>query len=105
MDRYHDLRDLVEKQYAEDKEAIDAPIHEKKLQETWRCHKCVEGYLRIVLMPRLDGIYYLRKCSNDECGKRTRLQKYDKIKVTGIIEGEKGDDDDTTKKTFKQKGK
>ena len=92
MNRYHDLRDLVEKQHREDNEIVNDTNHEKQLKEAWRCHKCSTGYLRIILIPRLDGIFYLRKCSNmDECNNKTPAKRYDKVKVRGIIE-EKGED-------------
>jgi len=96
LDRYHDLRDLVEKQYREDEEITNDTNNEKKLKEAWRCHRCIEGYLKILLIPRLDGIYYLRKCSSDECKNRTKMKRYDKAKVTGIIDS--GEEKDVSKK-------
>jgi hypothetical protein len=43
-------------------------------REKWLCHVCGRDILKLILITRPDGIYYLRRCS---CGKKTKLQKYD----------------------------
>ena len=58
------------------------------LKKEWACHDCGEGYLRIMLLPRMDGIFYIRRRSNKECGNRTNAKKY-----TSDVRGIKEDED------------
>lgn len=52
------------------------------LKEKWKCHKCLTGYLRMVLLDRGDKKFYMRVCVNVNCGNRTVLKPY-----TSDIEG------------------
>lgn len=68
-DRYRTLRELVHKQTQESR---------KKPQEKWQCWECGKGTMRLILMPRLDGTFYLRRCDLKECGHATKLKKHTK---------------------------
>ncbi len=52
------------------------------LAKKWACHKCDEGFLRLVLIDRHDGKHYFRKCTH--CDNRTNMQKYNSD-VEGIL--------------------
>lgn len=70
--RYENLDDLVQHQYDE-----EYPIKPKEVaaqKAKWQCHKCPEGQLKLVIINRPDGAYYLRKCNC--CPNKTKLQKY-----------------------------
>jgi hypothetical protein len=73
IDRYENLKELVQKQYEED----------KKIEKTdnldnhrWLCWNCKKDVLKLTILHRRDGEFYYRFCQN--CKKRTKLQKYDK---------------------------
>lgn len=82
IDRYQSLRDLVEAQDRQD-EDFDRNIELDKLKEKWQCHTCGRDHLRLIMVPRLDGTFYFRRCPT--CGNKTRLKKYEED-VTGIVE-------------------
>lgn len=84
VDRYQGLKNLVDKQAKEDADSEKSLQSRKKLQE-WKCNKCLEGHLRIVIINRRDGVYYFRRCSS--CVNRTVLQRY-----TAEVEGVREDD-------------
>jgi rubrerythrin len=73
LDRYNNLKELVEVQRKEDK-----IIHEEEkkqiLKERWECFKCGEDALRLMIFNRLDGVFYYRRCPT--CGHRTKMKKY-----------------------------
>lgn len=78
LDRYHNIRELLEKYDAEEQEE-ELQRQEEAAKEEWRCHDCDRDYLRLVVFNRRDGTFYFRKCFT--CGKRTKTQKYhDKVK-------------------------
>lgn len=77
------LETLVEKQYEEDKKQVRA----KTLKEQWVCYKCNTGILRLLIIPRQDGVKYFRRCDNHQCKNRTRLKDYTPD-VEGIKVGE-----------------
>ncbi len=52
-------------------------IHEdsqRSLEKKWQCHKCDDGFLRLIVITRHDGKQYFRKCTH--CDNRTGMQKY-----------------------------
>lgn len=69
-ERHKDLVDLVQQQYTEEK----TKKAREEVKAKWACHKCQEGTLKMIVVPRRDGSWYFRKC--DHCDNRTRLQKY-----------------------------
>lgn len=73
IDRYSSLKDLIEAQAAEDS-SFDSAAELEELKRKWTCHKCNNDHMRVVVVPRADGTFYLRKCGS--CSNRTKLQKY-----------------------------
>lgn len=55
----------------------------KQMEEKWKCHSCNTGIMKIIIVPRHDGKWYFRHCSNQACKKRTDLKQYHD-KVEGI---------------------
>ena len=70
-DRFEDINGALEAQVQED-EARKEIIKQQKLIEHWRCFKCEEDYLRLIVIQRPDGAFYFRKCP--QCENRTRLK-------------------------------
>ena len=52
-----------------------------ELERKWRCHKCQEGILRLIIVPGLETNRYFRKCSL--CENRTQVKEYTE-EVEGI---------------------
>jgi len=87
---FEEYRELITQQHQEDLAA-----HGKRRnidpKKQWACWNCQEngseeaGYLVIVPIFRRDGAFYYRRCSNSECGKRTKLQRL-KEDMKGIKE-------------------
>jgi hypothetical protein len=73
LNHHVELHDILEESY-EKEEQITREQLEENLKEKWRCFECKEGSLKIVIINRIDGLYYFRKCEN--CPKRTKLKKY-----------------------------
>jgi hypothetical protein len=75
IDRYQNLKDLVESQARKDAES-EKSLQNQKILEQWKCHSphCDGGHLFIIPVSRRDGVFYYRKC--DKCPNRTKLQKY-----------------------------
>jgi hypothetical protein len=73
IDKFQNLEEIVDVQCKEEEQ-----FHHKStrdaLREKWKCFKCQEGYLKLIIYPRLDGVWYQRRCT--ECGKKTKLQRY-----------------------------
>jgi len=72
LDRYHNLKGMIEKHDREDHE-VQLAESEMKLRRIWECWKCRDGILRYIPLSRRDGEYYLRKCDN--CENRTKVKK------------------------------
>jgi aspartyl/asparaginyl-tRNA synthetase len=73
IDRYSNLKDIIEAQAIED-DGFDAQVDLEALKEKWMCHECKQDYLRVIMVPRADGLFYIRKCAS--CKHRTKLKKY-----------------------------
>jgi hypothetical protein len=73
IDRYSSLKTLIEAQAAED-ESFDSVAELEQLKTKWMCHKCQLDHMRLILIPRADGTFYLRKCGT--CDNRTKMKKY-----------------------------
>lgn len=86
LDRYNDFKDVLEAN-----ERLEAKFNKqeakKELKRVWECWDCGEGILKLTILPRRDGTFYWRCCSNPECGKRTKTQPYTN-KVQGIRDEE-----------------
>jgi len=80
LDRYTNLRDIIEAHELEDDEFdIKESLEESK--KKWECFDCKEGILNLIMITKCGDPFYLRRCNN--CGKKTRLKKYDET-VKGI---------------------
>ena len=66
--RYDGLDDLLDQQYQE-----TTKPKKEDLKKKWECFSCKQDYLRLLVITRPDGVYYLRRCPN--CSKKTKLQK------------------------------
>ena len=73
IDRYSYLKDLIESQDRQDVE-FSKKQELEALQEKWICHKCEEDYLKLIIVPRLDGVWYFRRCKS--CLHKTKLKRY-----------------------------
>lgn len=73
IDRYSHLKDIIEAQDIETA-GFDKDHELRQLKDKWLCHSCKQDHLRIVLIPRVDGVFYLRKCGS--CSNRTKMKKY-----------------------------
>lgn len=64
-DRYRTLRELVHKQTQEERKAAQT-------KRDWTCFECGKGIMRLQLLPRRDGTFYLRRCTL--CSHSTKIQ-------------------------------
>lgn len=83
IDRYQSLKNIIEAQDIED-ETFDAKFALEDLKKKWECHKCARDFLRLVVVPRIDGMFYFRRCPT--CMNKTKLKKYN-----DNVEGIEGD--------------
>ena len=84
INQYQNLKEIIESQ--EDFYSFEDKQEElKKLKDKWKCKECDKDILRLIIVPRLDGSFYFRRCQN--CGHKTKLKKY-----TEDIEGIEVDD-------------
>lgn len=83
LDRFDSIREILEEHSEEDKPQTSQEFLEN-LKKTWACNEngC-QGYLEIILYNKIDNVWYYRKCVN--CSHRTKSQKYDPLRVKGII--------------------
>jgi DNA-directed RNA polymerase subunit RPC12/RpoP len=79
IDRYQYLKDLVQSQAKKD-EQVETTITLNKLKDKWECFTCGKDFLRLVIIPKADKLYYMRRCPT--CLYKTRLKPY-----TDSIEG------------------
>lgn len=84
IERFNSLKELVSIQAKESK-AEESTRSLDKLKEKWACFECGAGYLRLKIFPKWDGDYYYRCCSNEECGHKTKAQKYSES-IEGVTE-------------------
>jgi len=84
LNRYGDLKETIEKHYQDDRHQEGQDILERLKQE-WKCNQpeCL-GYLEIFVYNKLETPWYFRKCSNLNCGHRTKSQIYTS-NVKGIL--------------------
>lgn len=58
-------------------------IEEVKAEKNWDCKTCGEGQLKLIKIPRQDGLFYIRKCDNPRCKYATRLKRFsDDVEVS-----------------------
>lgn len=84
IDQYSHLKEIIESQ--EDTEEFDKKSELDRLKEKWACHKCSRDILRVIIIPRADGIFYIRRCIT--CGNKTKMKKYDNF-IEGIDTNDK----------------
>lgn len=78
-----DVLDIVEyfakKTKTKKSERTDNTLTE--LKDKWVCHQCSKGIIKLIKVPRPDGVWYFRKCN--ECTNRTEMKPYnDAIEVS-----------------------
>lgn len=82
LDRYGQVREIIEEHYQEDRAQEGQDILEK-LKSEWKClEPDCNGYLEIFLFNKIDNTWYFRKCNS--CNHRTKSQKYSPD-VKGIL--------------------
>lgn len=81
LDRYHEIKEIVEQSYAAENEAQSAHLL-ADLRKEWMCHECGKGVLEIFLYNKISETWYYRKCNS--CPHRTKSQKYDPESVEGV---------------------
>lgn len=72
IERYENLRELVDQQREEEKRKRKERAKEKERQ----CYQCGKGHMQLHIFDRLDGVFYYRACTL--CENRTRMKKYHK---------------------------
>jgi transcription elongation factor Elf1 len=80
IDAYSNLKEIIESHDRQDDE-FDRNNELEKLQKKWECNTCSRDFLRLVIVPRLDGNFYFRRCGT--CHHKTKLKKYDE-NIEGI---------------------
>lgn len=43
-----------------------------EMEKTWKCFKCPDGVMTLLVFQNMDGKQYLRCCSNKKCANRTK---------------------------------
>jgi hypothetical protein len=72
VDRFQNLKELLDSQDRQEQEEVSREREVKM----WSCWECKQGILKLIIMERRDGVFYLRKCDNKLCHKQTKPQKY-----------------------------
>ena len=85
LDRYDQVREIIEEHYAEERAEEGQQIL-SNLKQKWKCFECEEGFLEITLFNKINDTWYFRRCNC--CGHRTKSQKYDSNRVSGILKDE-----------------
>jgi hypothetical protein len=81
LDRYSQVRDVLEAHYAEDNEQNSADLLDR-LKHEWACRECGKGNLEIILYTKASEPWYFRRCNL--CEHRTKSQQYHPS-VKGIV--------------------
>ena len=75
------LRSLVERSDIRRLDHLEQLANKQKNEEVkeharrdWTCFECGKGHMKIVILPRRDGVFYFRSCTL--CENRTRSKKY-----------------------------
>ena len=74
LDRFANFRETLDRL---DEIEMEQAIKRRDRQvstDKWKCWTCKQGYLKLVVFERRDGVYYFRKC--ESCSKRTKLKRY-----------------------------
>lgn len=87
LDRHGYVKDILEEHYGEEQSEKTTEKMLQSLKDQWKCHKCPEGHLEIMLYDKLEETWYFRKCN--KCPNRTVSQKYSPDTVQGIIKQSK----------------
>lgn len=74
LDRFQSFRDALDRLDEIELEQAAKRKSREIVKEKWRCWTCNQGFLRLKIWDRRDGIHYSRTC--DHCGKRTRIKKW-----------------------------
>src|SRR5574338_988357 len=73
ISRYEHIQDMLQKY---DEQEVQEKIAKERetLKNKWKCCDCTEGYLKLIILDRRDGLKYFRKC--DSCKKQTGVKNY-----------------------------
>ena len=77
LEVFTNIKEAMEAQCREDIEFETEQKHrddESSIKKQWLCNNCGEDYLRLVIVQRLDGSFYFRKCP--ACKNKTRLKPF-----------------------------
>ena len=77
FETYSNIKEVIEAQEREDIafEAEEKDKQEKEdIRKIWECHKCGGDYLRLIVVSRPDGDFYLRRCPM--CKNKTKLKPF-----------------------------
>lgn len=81
LDRYQNIKDIIEKHDREEAEKEHQESFEA-LKKKWTCKECSAGHLEIIIFNKLNEVCYYRQCSH--CPHRTRAQRHHDG-VTGLV--------------------
>lgn len=82
LDRGPMVTEMISEAYSAGQQALGTQVIEM-LKKQWECVECKEGYLEIIIYNKMFEPWYYRSCIC--CPHRTKAQKYDPVKVKGII--------------------
>jgi len=90
LDRYTQVREMIEEHYQEDQVQEGQDILDKIKQE-WACKiEGCGGILEIFTYNKIDHTWYYRVCNRaPSCKNRTKSQQYDPKAVKGILKDSK----------------
>ncbi len=83
LDKFSQVSDIIDERYKNDEKSDQGQDLLDALKAEWKCRKCEEGFLEIIIYTKQGIPYYFRKCSNRFCTQRT-LSKPHTSHVKGI---------------------
>jgi len=73
IDRYQYIKDMLENQAEEDQQfEVDRELDD--IKKHWECEVCARDYLRIIVIRKGNGVFYMRRCPT--CMHKTKLKKF-----------------------------
>ena len=82
QEKYENLSEVMEAQ-AKEEQGLEKKKKEIDITERWKCFDCESDYLRLIVIQRLDGPFYFRRCPS--CGRKTKSKPL-KNDVEGLDE-------------------
>lgn len=87
LDRGPMVTEMIAEAYSAGQEGLGAQVLDM-LKKQWECKECHSGHLEITIYNKMFEPWYFRACTS--CTNRTKAQKYDPVKVKGIIKESTG---------------